>query len=113
MGYGKSLSDPPVRSRAPVWLLKTRRERLGWSQPEMARGSGIGVQTIRAIEQGSTRTWRSSRGRGGREWWERPWRSWRRSRRGDKLLRERFIEGDGDGEGEDGGGKRRNDQWGS
>ena len=52
MCYGKPLSDLRVRSRALVELLKARRERLGWSQPALARRSGIGVETIRAIEQG-------------------------------------------------------------
>lgn len=41
-----------MRSRAVVQLLRSRREQSGWSQPELARRSGIGVETIRAIEQG-------------------------------------------------------------
>ncbi len=52
MGRVKTPSDLDVRSRAVVQCLRVRRQHLGWSQPELARRSGIGVETIRAIEQG-------------------------------------------------------------
>ncbi len=52
MGRVKTPSDLDVRSRAVVQCLRVRRKHLGWSQPELARRSGIGVETIRAIEQG-------------------------------------------------------------
>jgi transcriptional regulator with XRE-family HTH domain len=41
-----------ARSHAIVAILKARRKRLGWSQAELARRSGIPQDTIRAIEQG-------------------------------------------------------------
>lgn len=52
MGRGKTRTEVADRSRAAVQVLRFRRESLGWSQPELARRSGIGVETIRAIEQG-------------------------------------------------------------
>ena len=52
MGRFKTPREVDVRSRAVVQHLRARRERPGWSQPDLAAGLGISVETIRAIEQG-------------------------------------------------------------
>ena len=52
MGRVKTPPKVDRKSQAVVQLLRVRREQLGWSQPELARRSGIGVETIRALEQG-------------------------------------------------------------
>jgi DNA-binding XRE family transcriptional regulator len=41
-----------ARSRAVVAVLRAQRDQLRWSQAELAKRSGIGQDTIRAIGQG-------------------------------------------------------------
>jgi len=53
MGRSKTPSELRARSWALVELLRAGRKQHGWSQAELARRSGIGVDTIRAVEQGT------------------------------------------------------------
>lgn len=55
LGFGGMTSPAPPPPDHPGVEIRTARGRRGWSQPELARRSGIAVRTIRRVEAGTGR----------------------------------------------------------